>query len=130
VRGEINRAIAPVHVTLLSLLFTLVGLLAAESKFQQPRGGPGATHVEGSGVVHRATRDSHAGTMSPHCSKGYPCPRVLTVGPGPASGEETSLQVGLKLDCRLARCFRALVVIITVSPPLVTPTATPVPAAD
>jgi hypothetical protein len=36
VRGEINRAIAPEHVTLLSPLFTLVGLLAAESKFQQP----------------------------------------------------------------------------------------------
>jgi hypothetical protein len=35
VRGWINRAIAPVHVTLLSPLFTLVGPLAAESKFQQ-----------------------------------------------------------------------------------------------
>jgi hypothetical protein len=35
VRGQINRAIAPVHVTLLSLLFTLVGPLAVESKFQQ-----------------------------------------------------------------------------------------------
>jgi hypothetical protein len=35
VRGEINRAIAPVHVTLLSPPFTLVGLLAAESEFQQ-----------------------------------------------------------------------------------------------
>ena len=34
VRGQINRAIAPEHVTLLSPLFTLVGLLAAESKFQ------------------------------------------------------------------------------------------------
>jgi hypothetical protein len=34
VRGEINRAIAPVHVTLLSPLFTLVGLLAAEREFQ------------------------------------------------------------------------------------------------
>jgi hypothetical protein len=29
-----NRAIAPVHVTLLSPLFTLVGLLAAVSEFQ------------------------------------------------------------------------------------------------
>jgi hypothetical protein len=37
VRGEINRAIAPVHVTLLSPLFTLVGLLVAESEFQQSR---------------------------------------------------------------------------------------------
>jgi hypothetical protein len=34
VRGEMNRAIAPEHVTLLSSLFTLVGLLAAESEFQ------------------------------------------------------------------------------------------------
>jgi hypothetical protein len=28
-----------------------------------PRGGPGAVLVEGSGAVHRATRDSHAGTI-------------------------------------------------------------------
>jgi hypothetical protein len=35
VRGEINRAIAPEHVSLLSPLFTLVGLLAAESRYQQ-----------------------------------------------------------------------------------------------
>jgi hypothetical protein len=34
VRGQINRAIAPEHVTLLSPLFTPVGLLAAERKFQ------------------------------------------------------------------------------------------------
>jgi hypothetical protein len=44
-----------------------------------PRGGPGATHVEGSGAIHRATRDSRAGTVSSHCSSGYPCSRVLTV---------------------------------------------------
>jgi hypothetical protein len=37
-----------------------------------PRGGPGATHVEGSGAVHPATRDSRAGTVSSYCSKGYP----------------------------------------------------------
>jgi hypothetical protein len=49
---------------------------------------------------------------------------------GPASGEETSLQVGPKLDWRLARCFCALADIVTASPPLVTPTVTPVPAAD
>ena len=54
-------------------------------------------HVVGSGAVHHATRDSRAGTVSSHCSKGYPCFRVLTVAPGPASGEETSLQVGPKL---------------------------------
>jgi hypothetical protein len=37
-----------------------------------PRGDPGAAHVEGSGAVHRATRDSRAGTVSSYCSKGYP----------------------------------------------------------
>jgi hypothetical protein len=52
------------------------------------------------------------------------------VAPGPASGEDTSLQVGPKLDCRLVRCFCALAGVITASPPLVTPTATPVPATD
>jgi hypothetical protein len=31
-------------------------------------------------------------------SKGYPCFRVPTVALGPASREDTSLQVGLKLD--------------------------------
>jgi hypothetical protein len=36
------------------------------------RGGPGAAHVEGAGVVHRSTKDSRAGTMSSYCSKGYP----------------------------------------------------------
>jgi hypothetical protein len=34
--------------------------------------------VEGSGVVHRATRDSHAGTVPSYCSKGYPWFRVPT----------------------------------------------------
>jgi hypothetical protein len=34
VRGQIDRAIAPVHVSLLSPLFTLVGLLAVESGYQ------------------------------------------------------------------------------------------------
>jgi hypothetical protein len=37
-----------------------------------PRGGPGATHVEGSDDVHRAARDSRVGTVSSYCSKGYP----------------------------------------------------------
>jgi hypothetical protein len=35
-------------------------------------GGLGAVHVEGSGVVHRVTRDSHMGTVSSYCSRGYP----------------------------------------------------------
>jgi hypothetical protein len=65
-----------------------------------------------------------------YCSKGYPCFRVPTVAPRPASGEDTSLQVGPKLDWRLARCFRALADVITASPPSVTPTVTSVPAAD
>jgi hypothetical protein len=50
--------------------------------------------------------------------------------PRPTSGEDTSLQVGPKLDWRLARCFRALADVITGSLPLVMPTATFVPAAD
>jgi hypothetical protein len=70
------------------------------------------------------------GTVPSHCSKGYPCFRVPTVAPGLALGEKTSLQVGPKLDWRLARCFRALADVITASPPSVTPTVTPVPAAD
>jgi hypothetical protein len=52
------------------------------------------------------------------------------VAPGPTSGEGTNLQVGPKLDRRLARRFRALADIITVSLPSVTSTATPVPAAN
>jgi hypothetical protein len=86
--------------------------------------------VVGSGVVHHATRDSHVGTASSCCSKGYPCFRVLTVAPGLALGEDTSLQVGPKLDWRLARRFRAFADVITASPPSDTPTATSVPAAD
>jgi hypothetical protein len=86
--------------------------------------------VVGSGVVHHATRDSHAGTASPYCSKGYLCSRVPTVAPGPTLGEDTRLQVGPKLDWRLACRFRALADVITASPPLVTQTTTSVPAAD
>jgi hypothetical protein len=70
------------------------------------------------------------GTMPSHCSKGYPCFRVPIVAPGPTSGEDTSLQVGPKLDWRLARCFCALADVITASPPSVTPTATSVPTAN
>jgi hypothetical protein len=59
--------------------------------------------VVGSGAVHHATRDSHAGTAPSYYSKGYPCFRVSTVAPGATSGEDTSLQVGPKLDWRLTR---------------------------
>jgi hypothetical protein len=52
------------------------------------------------------------------------------VAPGPASGEGTSLQLGPKLDRRLARRFRALADIIIVSPPSVTSTTMPIPAAN
>jgi hypothetical protein len=65
-----------------------------------------------------------------YCSKGYPYFRVPTVAPGPTLGEDTSLQVGPKLDWRLARCFRALAVVIAASLPSITPTVMPVPAAD
>ena len=84
----------------------------------------------GSGAVYHATRDSRMGTVPSYCSKGYPCFRVPTVAPGPTSGEDTSLQVGPKLDWRLARRFRALADVITASPPSVTPTATSVPVTD
>jgi hypothetical protein len=84
----------------------------------------------GSGVVYHATRDSRAGTASSYCSKGYPCFRVPTVAPGPTSGEDTSLQVGPKLDWRLARRFRAFADVIIANPPSITPTAMSVPAAD
>jgi hypothetical protein len=43
-----------------------------------PRGDPGAVHAVGSGVVYHATRDSRMGTVPSHCSKRYPCFRVLT----------------------------------------------------
>jgi hypothetical protein len=86
--------------------------------------------VVGSGAVYHTTRDSRAGTTSSYCSKGYPCFRVPTVAPGPTSGEDTSLQVGPKLDWRLVRRFRAFADVITASPPSVTPTVMSVPAAD
>jgi hypothetical protein len=86
--------------------------------------------VVGSSVVYHVTRDSRAGTASSYCSEGYPYFRVQTVAPGPNSGENTSLQVGPKLDWRLARRFCALADVITASLPSVMPTATSVPAAD
>jgi hypothetical protein len=56
--------------------------------------------------------------------------RQATVALGPTSGEDTSLQVGPKSDWRLARCLCAPVDSIAAGPSMVTPTATPVPAAD
>jgi hypothetical protein len=52
------------------------------------------------------------------------------VAPEPTLGEDTSLQVGPKLDWRLARRFRALADVITASLPSGMPTAVSVPAAD
>jgi hypothetical protein len=86
--------------------------------------------VVGSGVVYHTTRDSRAGTASSYYSKGYPYFRVPTVAPGPTLGEDTSLQVGPKLDWRLVRRFRAFADVITASPPSVMPTAISVPSAD
>jgi hypothetical protein len=42
------------------------------SSFFRPRGGPGADHVEGSGAIYDAARDSCIGIVPSHCSKGYP----------------------------------------------------------
>jgi hypothetical protein len=81
-------------------------------------------------VVRHTTKDSRMDTTPSYCSNGYPISRVLTVAPGPASGEDTSLQVGPKLDCRLGCCFHAVAVVITASPPLAMPTTTPAPTAD
>jgi hypothetical protein len=86
--------------------------------------------VVGSGAVHHETRDSRVGTASSYCSKGYPSFRVSTVAPGPTSGEDTNLQVGPKLDWRMARRLRVFADVITANPPSVTPTAMSVPAAD
>jgi hypothetical protein len=86
--------------------------------------------VVGSRAVLHATRARGVGTVPSHYSKEYPCSRVLIAAPGPTLGEDTSLQVGPKLDWRLACRFRAFADVITASPPLDTPTATSVPAAD
>jgi hypothetical protein len=86
--------------------------------------------VVGSVAVCLATRDSHVGIVSSYCSKGYPYFRVPTVAPRPTLGEDTSLQVGPKLDWRLVRRFRALADVITANPPSVTPTAMSISTAD
>jgi hypothetical protein len=81
-------------------------------------------------LLYHATRDSRVGTASSYCSKGYPSFRVPTVATGPTLGEDTSLQVGPKLDWRLARRFRAFADAITANPPSVTPTVMSIPATD
>jgi hypothetical protein len=52
------------------------------------------------------------------------------VAPGPASGEDASLQVRPEFDWRSAYCFCAPVGAITVGLPMATPIVTFVPTAD
>ena len=52
------------------------------------------------------------------------------MAPGPASGEDASLQVGLEFDLWLAYRSCAPVGIITAGPPMVMPSAGPIPTAD
>jgi hypothetical protein len=52
------------------------------------------------------------------------------VAPGPASGEDASLQVGPKSGWRLDCCSRAPVAAITTGPPMALPTAVLIPTAD
>jgi hypothetical protein len=52
------------------------------------------------------------------------------VAPGPASGEDASLQVGPESDWRLDRCSRAPVAVITAGLPMALPSAAPIPTAD
>jgi hypothetical protein len=52
------------------------------------------------------------------------------MAPGPASGEDVSLQVVPESDWRLDRCSRAPVAAITAGPPMAMPTAAPIPTAD
>jgi hypothetical protein len=84
----------------------------------------------GSGVVLRAARGHCMGVMPSCCRRGYPWFRVPTVAPGPASGEDVSLQVGPESDWWLDCCFRAPAAAITVVPPMTTPTSVPIPTAD
>jgi hypothetical protein len=52
------------------------------------------SHIQ---LFYHVTKNIRVGTASLYSSKGYPCFRVPTVAPGPASGEDASLQVGPKL---------------------------------
>jgi hypothetical protein len=52
------------------------------------------------------------------------------VAPGPASGEDASLQVGPESDWWLDRYTCAPVAAITAGPPVAMPTTAPIPTAD
>jgi hypothetical protein len=52
------------------------------------------------------------------------------VAPGSTSEEDVSLQVGPESDWWLACCTCAPVDVITVGPPMVMPSASPIPTAD
>jgi hypothetical protein len=52
------------------------------------------------------------------------------VAPGPASGEDASLEVGPEFDWRLDCCSCAPIDAITAGSPMAMPTATPIPTAD
>jgi hypothetical protein len=52
------------------------------------------------------------------------------VAPGPALGEDASLQVGPESDWRLDRYSCVPVAAITVGPPMAMLTVTPIPTAD
>jgi hypothetical protein len=53
-----------------------------------------------------------------------------SVAPGPALGEDASLQVGPESDWRLACCSCVPVDAFTAGPPMVMQTATPIPTVD
>jgi hypothetical protein len=52
------------------------------------------SHIQ---LFYHATKNSRVGTASLYSNKGYPSFKVPIVAPGPASGEDTSLQVGPNL---------------------------------
>jgi hypothetical protein len=95
-----------------------------------PRGALRPAHVVGSGAALRVTRRCRTGAAPSYCRRGYPLFRVPTVAPEPASEEDVSLQVGPESDWRLACCTCAPVDVITVGPPMVMPSASPIPTAD
>jgi hypothetical protein len=56
-----------------------------------PRGAPNPTHVVGSGAASRATGGVAPVRRLYTVERGYPYFKVLTVAPGPTSGEGASL---------------------------------------